>query len=75
MMILNEHFPEIEFESSENFIDDGLLDSFDIILLITELEKAFDILIDPLDILPEYFSSVGAIAGLVQKSGCELAGI
>lgn len=52
---------------SQSLITDGLLDSFDIISLITELEEVFDIEIDPEDVVSENFESVDAIAALVEK--------
>lgn len=61
--------PEFDFTASRNFIDDGYLDSFDVVALVSELEEEFGILIDGLDILPENFSSLESIAGLVKKSG------
>ncbi len=61
--------PEFDFHSSNSFIDDGMLDSFDVISLVTELESNYDILIDALDILPENFSSADAIAAVVVKNG------
>lgn len=67
--ILKELRPECNFASSTDFINDGLLDSFDMVSLMTELEEKFTILIDPLDIVPEHFMSLSAIAGLVKKSG------
>ena len=67
--ILEELRPEFDFHSSNNFIEDGLLDSFDMVSLISELENAYDILIDALDIIPENFSSVEAIAEIVKKNG------
>lgn len=67
--ILAELRPEFDFKTSEDFIEDGLLDSFDIVSLVTELEKVFDVLIDALDIVPENFDSVNAIADLIKKSG------
>lgn len=61
--------PEHNFETSSDFIEDGLLDSFDIISLISMLEESFGIIIDGLDIVPENFSNVSAIESLVVKSG------
>ena len=52
---------------SQSLITDGLLDSFDIISLITELEEAFDIEIDPEDVVSENFESVDAITALVES--------
>ena len=67
--ILESIRPESDFKTSENFIVDGLLDSFDIVSLVNELEEVYDILVDALDILPENFSSLEAIKALIAKSG------
>lgn len=61
--------PEQEFENCENFIDEGILDSFDIIELISMLEDEFGIVIDGMDVLPENFSNIDCIENLVRKSG------
>lgn len=70
--MLKEIKPEQDFETSADFIEDGMLDSFDIISLISLLEEEYSIVIDGLDIVPENFASVDAIAGLVKKSGGNL---
>ena len=67
--MLAELKPEFNFEESSDFVMDGLLDSFDIISLTSMLEEKYDITVDGLDIVPENFCSVEAIAGLVKKSG------
>lgn len=61
--------PEFNFKESENFIEDGFLDSFDVISLVSEIEDKFDVLIDALDILPENFNTVNAIAAVIRKNG------
>ena len=61
--------PEFNFHESANFVEDGYLDSFDVVSLVSELEASFGIFIDALDILPENFSSVQSIANVIQKSG------
>ncbi len=66
--VLYEIRPENDFKSSKNFIKDQLLDSLDIVLLISELEGMFNIQIDALDIVPENFDSVESICGLIKKS-------
>lgn len=66
--ILSEIRPEFDFGTSKDFIADGMLDSFDVVNLVTELEDAFSISIDGEDILPENFSSVEAIKSLVERS-------
>ena len=70
--MLEEIKPEQDFRSSEDFIEDGMLDSFDIITLISMLEEEYDIIIDGLDVVPENFNNVDAIVGLVKKSGGQI---
>ena len=67
--ILNDLRPEFDFKESKSFVEDGLLDSFDIVTLVSELEEKFDIMIDALDILPENFETVDAIAAVIKKNG------
>lgn len=65
--ILENLQPAYDFKSSLNFIEDGLLDSFDIVQLVSDLETEFNISISALDILPENFCSLEAIEKLVLK--------
>lgn len=67
--MLAELRPEFDFAESDNYIEDGLLDSFDIVSLTSMLEEKYNITIDGLDIVPENFATAEAIAGLVKKSG------
>lgn len=67
--MLMELRPEFDFTESEDFIMDGLLDSFDIISLTSMLEEKYDITIDGMDIVPENYASLEAIVRLVKKSG------
>lgn len=68
LAILGEIRPEFDFGESDNFVEDGYLDSFDIVTLVSELETAFDIIIDGLDILPENFETIQDICNLVRTS-------
>jgi acyl carrier protein len=67
--ILQEMRPEFDFSEKVNFIEQGMLDSFDIVTLITSLDEQFGISIDGMDIIPENFSSVDAIVLLLIKNG------
>lgn len=69
--ILNEIRPEFDFANETNFISQGMLDSFDLVTLVTELDEAFGISIDGTDILPENFESAEAIEALLKKNGAE----
>lgn len=70
--ILKEIRPEYDFEKSEDFVEDGFLDSFDVITLVSSLEEKYDVQIDGLDIIPENFCSAEAILALLKKSGAQL---
>jgi acyl carrier protein len=61
--------PEFDFTQKVDFIEEGMLDSFDIISLISELDDAFGIIINGEDVIPENFSSVEAISGLLKRLG------
>ena len=67
MEILEETRPEIDFETETALIDDQLLDSFDIISIVSEINDAFDISINVNDLLPENFNSVDAILELIER--------
>ena len=61
--------PEFEFTEEVDFIEEGMLDSFDVINLVTELDTTYAISIDGFDVLPENFSSVDNIIALLNKNG------
>jgi methoxymalonate biosynthesis acyl carrier protein len=61
--------PDCNFTESEDFVEDGLLDSFDVVTLVTELEANFGVSITGTDIIPENFRSLPAIESLLGKSG------
>lgn len=68
--ILTEIRPEFDFKQENlNFIEEGMVDSFDIVTLVTALDEKFGISIDGVDILPEHFSSVDNIVNLLKKNG------
>ena len=70
--ILTELRPEFDFtQEGVDFFEEGMLDSFDLVALVSELDRTFGISIDGLDILPENFSSVDAISDLLVKNGAE----
>ena len=70
--ILTELRPEFDFTvENVNFISEGMLDSFDMVALVSELDSQFGISIDGLDIVPENFSSVEAIEILLKKNGAK----
>lgn len=70
--ILTELRPEFDFnEEGVNFIEEGMLDSFDVVNLVDELDSTYGISIDGVDIIPENFVSVEAIENLLIKNGAK----
>ena len=67
MEILEELRPDVDFENETALIDDGVLDSFDIVALVGELNDAFDIEIKPNNLVPENFNSAQAMMALIEQ--------
>ncbi len=65
--ILNDLHPDVDFESETALIDDGILDSLDIVTLITEINDSFDVSIPAEEIIPDNFNSAEAIMALINK--------
>lgn len=67
MKILTELRPDVDFENETALITDGILDSFDIVSLIGEINQEFDISIGADDIEPENLDSVSAMLELINE--------
>ena len=67
MEILQELHPEVDYETCTSLIDDKILDSFDIVTLITEVSDTFDVRIPASEIVPENFNSAEALWTLIEK--------
>lgn len=59
--------PDVDFANETTLIDDGILDSFDVVSIISELDDAFDVQIRINELDPENFNSAEAIWKLVQE--------
>ena len=65
--ILNDLRPDVGFEKETKLIDDGILDSFDIVSLVSELNSEFDVEINVMDLEPVNFNTVQAMMELLEK--------
>jgi|TARA_B110000902_G_scaffold198447_1_gene225250 acyl carrier protein len=66
--ILKEIRPEFDFNLERTgFVAKGMLDSFDLISIVSDMEALFDTTIDGAKILPENFDSIATIASLIDK--------
>lgn len=66
LAILEDIRPDVEFLQEERLIDDGILDSFDIISIVQDLNDAFEIDINIDDLEPENFNTVDAMLELIE---------
>ena len=67
LAILKSLHPEVDFEITEDLVDDGILDSLDIVSLVTEIYAEFDVTIPAEEIVPENFNSAKALMALITK--------
>lgn len=65
--LLKSEYPEIDFESSDALVDDGILDSLTLTGVVSALSMEFDIEIPYEEIVGENFNSVDAMARLVER--------
>ena len=65
--LLEDIKPTVDFRICTGLIDDGYLDSFDILSIVSELNDAFGIEISPVDIVPENFNSAQALWNMVER--------
>ena len=65
--IMQNLHPDVDFETYDGLVDDGILDSLDIVTLITEINCTFDVSIPAEEIIPENFASADAILALIER--------
>ena len=65
--ILQEMHEDIDFETHETLIDDKIIDSFDIITLIAEIDDRIGVTIPADELIPENFNSYAAISALIDR--------
>lgn len=65
--ILRGLHPEVDFESCNRLIDDRIIDSFDIVSLVSDISEEFDVTIPVEEIIPENFNSAKALYALIER--------
>ena len=65
--ILGDLHPEVDFTTAVDLVDEGILDSLDIVTLVTEIHAEFDVAIPAEEIVPENFNSAEALWALIEK--------
>ena len=67
MQILKELRPDVDFGTEEELITEGILDSFDVVALVEMLCEAFEVEIQPEDLIPNNFNSVQAMMTMIER--------
>lgn len=65
--ILTDLHPEVDYDTCTNLVDGNILDSFDIITIISEVNEAYDVVIPAEEIVPENFNSAQALYSLIER--------
>ena len=65
--ILSSLHPDVDFVTTSDLVDDGILDSLDIVTLVTEIHSEFDVAIPAEEIVPENFNSAEALMALIDR--------
>ena len=65
--ILSEICPNVDFRKAKALVDDGLIDSFEIVSIVAEIMDHFEVELDVDDLMPENFNSVEAMMQLIEE--------
>jgi len=65
--ILQDMHDDVDFETHTTLIDDSVIDSFDIITLIAEIDDRIGVTIPADELIPENFNSYAAISALIER--------
>jgi acyl carrier protein len=65
--ILQELHPEVDFETETALIDNKILDSFDIVTIVAEIDSEYDVQIPAVELIPENFNSAQALYALIER--------
>ena len=65
--ILQDLHPDVDFDTCDTLVDDKIIDSFDIVTIIAEINDEFDVVIPAEEIVPENFNSAQGLANLVDR--------
>ena len=59
--------PDVDFANETRLVSDGIIDSFDIVAVVADINDTFGVNVGVIDLLPENFDSAGAMLELIQR--------
>ncbi len=65
--ILRDLHPDVDFNTCTTLIDDSILDSFDIVTIVAEVDAEFDVAIPAEELIPENFNSAQTLYALIER--------
>jgi D-alanine--poly(phosphoribitol) ligase subunit 2 len=65
--ILSNLHPEVDFRRCDTLIDDKVIDSFDIVSIVSDINDEFDITVPVEEIIPKNFNSAQAIYAMIER--------
>lgn len=65
--ILNRLHPDVDFTEVEDLYEEGVLDSLDMVRLVTEISQTFDVSVPPEELIPENFVNVASILAMIER--------
>ncbi len=65
--ILEDLHPEVDFETATGLIDNKILDSFDVVTIVAEVNEEFDVAIPAEELIPENFNTAQALWELIER--------
>jgi len=72
--LLSDIRPDLDFSKEERLIEGGVLDSFDIITVVSEINDAFNVSINVADLIPDNLNSAPAMWDLISRFKNQEAG-
>ena len=67
LQILNQLHPDVDFMDVDDLYEEGVLDSLDMVRLVTEISQTFDVDVPPEELIPDNFQNVNTIMAMIER--------
>ena len=69
LRMLTQLHPEVTFTPDTRHLEEELLDSFDIVTLVSEIDEEYGVVIPAQELIPENFATGTALYRLIRRLG------